>query len=190
MAWTDAKPNVWDRINGILARIRTKSVQGTTHLDAQGVEVAGLNGRFVYLKWDDRVLTWEAYENDGATILKGRAGVDSAWEAKLERIMRDVLLSVEARTAADEKDIIHEAVRDRVARIAHRLEAEEARKWDSLRRGDYIRSRMGEGFVVSWLPSGQVIINMRRGAREGIRVDRTDASAVWNKKTNRWDKLI
>jgi len=106
MAWTDIKSNVWDRISGILLKIRTKGVQGTRHLHGQGVEVAGLNGRFVYLRWDDRVLIWEAYENDGATILKGRAAVDSIWEPRVDRMLHDVLLEFE----------------DRVARIAKRLE--------------------------------------------------------------------
>jgi rhodanese-related sulfurtransferase len=311
MAWTDVKLNVWDRLSHILSRIPTRSAMKTKGR-YPGMEVLGLNGRAVYFEWNDGILTWEAYENDGATILKGRVPVDSAWEGKADRMLRSVLEGREAKVATepDEKAIVHEAlqeflkstdkdwnyvtpvefekmdkknlflldirkpedfkkehiegatnifwldllnpenlaklpkdkkivlicyvghtssqaivllkllgydvmalkfgmgkspvegvpvagwldygfetVKEREARIARRLEAEDVREWDSLRRGDYIRSRMGEGYVVAWLPTGEIVINMRKSAREGTRVDKSDISGVWNSKTKKWDRL-
>ena len=173
MAWTDIKLNVWDRLSQLLSRIRTRSVMRTKGR-YPGMEVLGLNGRAVYFEWNDGVLTWEAYENDGATILKGRVPVDSAWETKADKTLRGVF---------------SETVKERETRIARRLEAEDVREWDSLKRGDYIRSRMGEGYVVSWLPTGEIVINMRKNAREGTRVDKSDISGVWNGKTKKWDRL-
>jgi hypothetical protein len=81
-------------------------------------------------------------------------------------------------------------VKEREARIVRRLEAEDVREWDSLRRGDYIRSRMGEGYVVSWIPTDEIVINMKKSAREGTRVDKSDVSGVWNSKTKKWDRLV
>lgn len=78
-----------------------------------------------------------------------------------------------------------ETVRERVARIAGRIAAD---AWDSLRHGDYVRSTMGEGYVIMGLPTGQLVINMSRGAKDGKRIDKSDLDAVWNPKMKRWDK--
>lgn len=76
----------------------------------------------------------------------------------------------------------------RLDRIAERVVAEEVRDFDSLRRGDYVRSKMGEGYVVGFSFTG-VVISMKKGAREGKRVDRSDAVGVYDEKSKRWVKL-
>jgi hypothetical protein len=49
---------------------------------------------------------------------------------------------------------------------------------------------MGEGYVVSWIPTDEIVINMKKSAREGTRVDKSDVSGVWNSKTKKWDRLV
>ena len=100
MERTDVKPSLWDRLSHVLSGIHIKGVVRTSHSDALGAEVVGINGRFVYFRWNDKELTWEAYDNDGTLILKAQALADSKWESKVERMLRDTL----ERTRSKDRD--------------------------------------------------------------------------------------
>jgi len=62
-----------------------------------GIEIAGMNGRFVYLKPTGGNLTWEAYENDGGKIEVGSAPLASKWENKVKDILTRVLANPSER---------------------------------------------------------------------------------------------
>lgn len=78
-----------------------------------GIEIAGVNGRFVYFSVKDSKIAWEAFENDGARLMSGSEPITSQWDGKVRRMLVQVFGKQWAST-----------LNNRLAKIAHKVAVE------------------------------------------------------------------
>jgi hypothetical protein len=62
-----------------------------------GIEIVGMNGRFVYLRPTGGSLTWGAFENDGSKIEVGKESLGSKWDGKVKDMLTRVLANPSER---------------------------------------------------------------------------------------------
>lgn len=65
-----------------------------------GIEIAGTNGRYIYLKYfaGSPFMKWEAYENDGDLIGRGHMHEETEWRRGLGPVLKKVLVGKNAAT--------------------------------------------------------------------------------------------
>lgn len=62
-----------------------------------------------------------------------------------------------------------------------------AKKIKELRKGDYINTHQGEGYIVAELPTGDYVISMKKTDREGRRVNLGEINKVW--RDGHWEEF-
>ena len=84
-----------EEMEGMVEEIKTKGgkyLKSVKVTEADGLEVMGVNGNFVYFKdhGGTPYITWEAYTNDGDLIDKGRFFEDEEWNRSVGKVLRKI----------------------------------------------------------------------------------------------------
>jgi len=128
-----------DNLDRVLARLG--SAVKSAKMTRDGMEIAGVNGRFVYVDIHGRggaaVVEWEAYENDGARIESGSARYGSNWGMQLDKVV--------ARTFGRTAGV------NRFARVAEKVAAAVAIR----QQGVVVVETDGRGYMVNY-PDGEI----------------------------------